>query len=432
MMEEVKEPTDTDTYLNSAASFRDVLRIASFRHLWIGQAISQFGDAFYGMVFLYMAEKLTGDPGMVGIVGVAQTLPYLALSLHAGVLADRIDRRHIMMASDIISAAILILFALLLWFEPRPPTAALIVTASLLSVANVFFAPAKGAAIPQLVPPSLLSVANGLSLATQSVTPLAGLALSGAILSLLYVLSPTYFFLGAILLNALSFAVSAYFLYLLPPLPPRENTPDEQTPTAWEDLKSGLTYIRFHPTLATIVILSMLIQGAVAPFMIVSVTVNSQWFGGEYWTLAACEGSFFLGMVIGGAMASRLSIRRPGIAFITGAAVIGVVIVFMAFSKWFPLFIFWNIIAGLFVPYSQLPILNYIQRVTPNEFQGRVNSALSLTSIGIQPLAIGLGGLALTVIGPSFLLILMGVGMILAALGGLLFPALRRAEILSE
>ena len=47
--------------------------------LWLGQAISQFGDALYFLVFVYMAEKLTGDPRIVGIVGVAQTLPFLLL-----------------------------------------------------------------------------------------------------------------------------------------------------------------------------------------------------------------------------------------------------------------------------------------------------------------------------------------------------------------
>ena len=93
------------------------------------------------------------------------------------------------------------------------------------------------------------------------------------------------------------------------------------------------------------------------------------------------------------------------------------------------MFVLWNFLAGLFVPYSQLPILNYIQRTTPNEFQGRVNSVLSLAAVGIQPLAIGLGGLALSAIGPVALLLIMGIGMAVAALGGLFSPAFRQAQV---
>ena len=236
---------------------RELLRVPAFRNLWVGQAISQLGDSLYYLVFLFMVDRLTGDPKMVGMAGVAQTLPFLLLSPYAGVLADRADRRRIMLGADVFSAITLFLFALLVWRNPTPPAWTLIATGAALSCINVFFAPAKSAAIPQVVPPDLLTPANALSLATQNLMPMLGIALSGTLLGALYLISPSYFFLGAILLNALSFAVSALFVARLPTLTPaRSATSLGMAAQGLQDLKEGLHYLRGQTTLIVMVVLN--------------------------------------------------------------------------------------------------------------------------------------------------------------------------------
>ena len=65
----------------------------------------------------------------------------------------------------------------------------------------------------------------------------------------------------------------------------------------------------------------------------------------------------------------------------------------------------------------------------PDALQGRVNSVLTMTGMGVQPIGIGLGGLLLALIGPAWLLASMGAGMALAALGGLLSRPFRRAVL---
>ena len=421
------EIPDTAPPLSRTPAFRDVLQVKSFRDLWLGQAISQLGDALYYMVFLFMADKLTGDPLMVGAVGVAGTLPFLLLSLHAGVVADRKDRRRILLFSDFASAALLFLFGALIYVNPAPPAWWLMGAAATLSTVNVYFAPAKSAAIPQLVPPALLPIANSLSMTTQSVMPFFGLALSGTALAVLYAWSPTYFFLGAILLNGLSFLVSALFVRRLPPLPAEKRLSGEKT-HAWTDFREGLRYIRRSSVLITLLWLSLLIQLFIAPFMVVYVTVNREWFGGAYWTLALCESSFFAGVILASVWVGKRSIIRPGMAFIVGLALIGVTVALMAFSRVYFWFVFWNLLAGLAFPFSQIPMTTYIQRAVPNALQGRVNSVLSLVNMGLQPLAIGLGGLVLAAVGPTGMLLMMGIGMALASLGGLASKSFRTVE----
>ena len=254
-------------------TYRELFRVRPFRDLWIGQAVSQLGDSFYFLIFLFMVDRITGSAAMVGAAGVAQALPFLLLSPYAGVVADRSDRRRILLRADVFSALVLLAFGVLVWFDPTPPAWTLIAAGAALSTINVFFAPAKSAAVPQIVPPALLTQANALSLATQNLMPMIGIAVSGTVLAALYALSPRWFFLSAIALNALSFLVSAAFVRRLPPLvPDREKAEHAQPGRAiLDDLRHGLAYLRSERVLWTMLLLNLPVQLAIAPFMLVYV-----------------------------------------------------------------------------------------------------------------------------------------------------------------
>jgi hypothetical protein len=148
------------------------------------------------------------------------------------------------------------------------------------------------------------------------------------------------------------------------------------------------------------------------------------WWG--YGTLALCEFSFFVGVVLCSIFIERIPIKRPGIAYICSLAVIGLTVVLMSLSRNPWAFSFWNVVAGLALPFAHVPMTVYIQRIVPQEFQGRVNSTFTMTQMGIQPLSIGLGGLLLAAIGPAWMLVVMGVGMSVASLLGLFSPTFRR------
>lgn len=419
--------------VSGKVSFGSLFAVRSFRDLWLGQTISQLGDSLYYLVFLFMVERLTHDPKVVALCGIAQTIPFLVLAPLAGVIADQQDRRKVMLAADFSSSVLLGLFALLVCFNPTPPAWSLILTGALLSCVNVFFAPAKSAAIPQLVPSELLTSANSLSMATQNLMPMIGVALSGTALAALYLLSPQYFFLAAIVLNALSFFVSGLFLLRLPALPVagRDGEAKQGSIVARfiQDTRDGVAYMRRESVLWVLLWVNFLVQAAVAPFMIVYVEVNSQWFGGGFGTLALCEASFFLGAVAISPFMDRFPIRRPGIAYIISLVLIGITIAFMAISRTPWLFAVWNFLAGLAFPFAQVPMTTYTQKTVPENFQGRVNAVMSMAGMGIQPLSIGLGGILLAAIGPAGMLTIMGVGMAVAALLGLASRPFREAGL---
>lgn len=408
-----------------------VLKNKDFRNLWIGQAVSQFGDALYALLFLFMVDKLTGSAAMVGYVGAIQALPFILLGPFAGVIADRMDRRGIMLSADMVSAVILLAFSALLLIAPKPPVMMIFAVAGLLSVVNVFFLPAKSAAIPVLVPAEHLMEANALSAATQNVMPLLGLALSGTVLGLLYTLYPNLFFFTAAVVNAASFLWSAVCIARLPRLVPfREEAHAAKHPL--QDALDGFKLIRRDHVLRMTLILSFFLHVFIAPWMVVFIAANRTWFGGQFWTLAAIEAGFMGTMVITSLAIGRRNITRPGMGYIGGLAAIGAFVALMALSHNFWVFCFWNALCGIALPFATIPMTTYVQRVVPNAFLGRVNSAMMMLSMGVMPVSMGVAGIVLDRIGLQAMFLVMGVGMCATALAGLLNTEFREARMPEE
>jgi len=375
---------------------------------------------------MFMVQKVTGSIAMVGFVGACETVPYLLFSLYGGVVADRIDRKKVMLWSDLLSGLSLCLLAALVFELGSPPVWSLLLTPFLLSTVRAFFMPAKSAAIPALVPIESLLSANALSSITQSVVPMISLSLSAGVLSLFYAKSAELFLISAVLLNSVSFFGSAWFIWLLPAIKPIRDSAHEVHP--WIDLKDGLSYIRGRRVLVVLLVVQTALSLTISPFFVVYVAANSRWFGGQPQTLAICELAFFAGMVAASLYVGKLQIRRPGLGFIFGAATVGLTVLLMAFSKNFYLFVFWNLLAGLGVPFADIPVRTWMQATVPDAFRGRINSVYTMLQAGVAPVGLCLGGLLVAKAGIELAFVVMGGGMALAAFTGLLDRGFRNLE----
>lgn len=405
-----------------------ILQIRDFRRLWVGQAVSLLGDSLYFLIFLFMVNKLTGDPKMVGYVGALQAVPFLIFGPFSGVVADRYDRKKVMIWSDMISAGILVAFAGYMAVQPQPALWVVFTTAFLLSSVVVFFLPAKSASIPRLVPKDRLIEANSLSAATDSLMPLIGLGLSGSLLGQLYGLYPNAFFLTAILFNAATFVYSALCLVKLPDLTPERTDLDEKK-HMFTDFKAGLEVIRKNHVLKVTLVLSLFINMFIAPFMVVHIAANRAWFGDGYASLAWFEFAFMAGMVPASIMVGKLKIMKAGLSFVISGVILGALICLLGFSPWFWPYLLLNLVAGLALPFLSIPINTYFQLVIPDEFRGRVNSTMMMLSQCVRPVAIALAGLVLDMVSLLTMFLIMGIGMGGAALVGLLDGPFRRATL---
>lgn len=386
------------------------------------------GDGFYFISIAFMIGKLSGDSANVGINVALETLPFLVLGPYAGAIADRVDRRKIVVNADILCFALLALFALTVPIFGSPPIWAFYVNSVLYGCIRVFFHPAKNAAIPRIVPAEDLPEANAANSAMSNFMPLLSLGFSAAILSQLYNLQPNLFFLASVGLNALSFLVSAVFCWQLPSIEPtREEV--EARPHVLEDIRIGLSFLKSRKDLLAHVGLSFLTSVSISPFFVFYVESNKQWFGGHPSGITYNEAIFFAGMVIMSAYLPKFKIKRVGLAWIWGIAPIGFAVAMMAFSRVFGVYLFWNLVCGLALPFALLPMGNYVQVTVPDNFRGRHGSILTLVSTGAMPIGSYLGAIIISRIGlvPGYLA--MGTCMAVAALLGLLVKPFREAAL---
>lgn len=215
-----------------------VLRGPGFRLLFAGQALSQLGDWVNRVALLLLVYRLTGREAAVAVVLLAQALPRALVLPFGGVLADRWPKRRLMIATDLLRAALAL--SLLLVDAPRD-LPRLWATVVLMQLLAALFTPARGAALPALVPATDLPAANALVGLSGELAFFVGPALGGLVVA-------RWGVGAAFALNAASFLLSAALLARLRLAePPRAGV----APAAiGRDLAEGGAVVRRDPTLA--------------------------------------------------------------------------------------------------------------------------------------------------------------------------------------
>ncbi len=211
------------------------LRVRDFRLLWAGMTISALGDGIYTVALAWQVYDISNTPTALSLVGVAWFLPQIAAVLLAGVIADRVDRRWLMVAADIMRAVAIGVMGILsvagqlqLWH--------VWVLVALYGIGNSFFYPAYTALVPQVLPKDQLVQAAALR---QFVRPLSmrviGPALGGAIVA---AAGPGTGFL----IDAGSFAASTAALLLMSSYP-LVHAAGRTVGTVLGDMSEGLRYV---------------------------------------------------------------------------------------------------------------------------------------------------------------------------------------------
>ncbi|HZB74924.1 MAG TPA: MFS transporter [Solirubrobacteraceae bacterium] len=212
------------------------MRHRDFRLLFTGQAVSVIGDSLFPIALAFaVLDGLQGSAGELGIVLAAQVLPMTLLVLVAGVWADRMSRRRLMLVSDLGRAAVQVVLAVLL-LTGAAQLWQLIALCAVYGGFEAFFRPAAGGLTPALVPPGELQQANSLVGLAQNAGHVLGPAIAGV---LIVVLSPG----AAVAIDAATFVVSAAFLALVRE-PEREPHAEHAAPHFWSELKGGIAEVR--------------------------------------------------------------------------------------------------------------------------------------------------------------------------------------------
>ncbi|MEA2550088.1 MAG: hypothetical protein QOE42_2686, partial [Chloroflexota bacterium] len=189
--------------------YRELLGNRPLVRLLIGEMVSGFGDWLYIVAIFVVIYRESGDAALVGAFGAVRLLPYVFLSVPAGIIADKFDRRLVLLVSDLYRGALMVVLAILV--AVNGPTLLIAAFAICAAGGSAFFYPAMGAYLPALArDEQQLGPANSAWASIQNFSFIVGPAIAGIVLALGSVLI-------AFILNALSFLFIAAILWSLPP-----------------------------------------------------------------------------------------------------------------------------------------------------------------------------------------------------------------------
>ncbi|MCB8819460.1 MFS transporter [Microvirga rosea] len=364
---------------------------------------------------------LGAGPGETGLLAAVQTLPFLLLSFPAGIMADRMPRRVLMIAAEAFRALALLALPVLAMagLLTVPLLAALGFAAA---TGTVVFSVAAPALVPSLVGRDRLAQANGRLELARSVAYAAGPALAGSLVG----------WFGASQTFGLAAALSVLAVLCLARVPePPLNRPTQ--PHIWRDLKEGAAFAWMHPHLRPILLTAVawnlawfVLQAAYVPYAVHVLGLTASGIGTSMATYGA-------GMIVGAVLAPRFVRRLTfGAAIVVGPVVSVAAAFTMAATLWVPS----GMLAALsFFLFGAGPILWTIsqttlrQTVTPVAMLGRVSALVITATAGARPVGAAFGAMIGAAYGPRTCVAVAAIGFVVQLLVILSSPVSRLASL---
>jgi MFS family permease len=375
-----------------------------------GQGVSALGDAVTLTAMPLLVLFLTGSGALMGLVGALQFLPNLVLGLPAGALADRWDRRRLMLWSDIGRTALTAAIPVSFWLGWPTMAVVLIVTVPI-NALRVLSDAAFASAVPNLVGREHLARANSYLEATLSVPFIVGPAIAGVLVAV--VGAPT-----TLAIDAVTFAVSAASLSLVR-RPLRAERPGEM-PHILTDIKEGIRFVWGHFVLRTIISYFSVIAMATAaliPALSYYITID-RGYGPELFGFAGSTWS--LGYLLGSLLGGRLGRARVGLRMLVCSVVIGASLVVTAVTTVSLVYLVATFLIGAALAVQLVSYMTLRALITPDELLGRVSSVSRTVTVGLQPLGMLAGGALIDASsGGTTLMAMGGVAIVASVVFGL-------------
>jgi MFS family permease len=352
-------------------SFTTLLRTnRNYRYTWLGQVVSEIGDHFNNIAVFSLALEHTQSPIVVTGVMLARAVPAVVAGPIAGVLLDRMDRKRVMIASDLVRCLVALGFI----FAIRDKSNWMLYAFSaLLMFASPFFTSGRSSILPSIASKDELHTANSLTQTTQWTTLTIGTFSAGmAVMQFGYV--------GAFLFNALSFVISAACIWQLRVpdgfRPRRDDLDEAEVVRPWHEYREGLRYMKSSPLIFGLALIGVgWASGGGAAQVLFSVFGQLVFKRGSagIGVLWGCAG---IGMLCGAAVAhtigKRMSFRTYKNSIIVCYVIHGGAYVIFSQMRSFALACFFIGLSRAAIAVSSILNFSQLLRVVSDRYRGRV------------------------------------------------------------
>lgn len=384
-------------------------RRPEFRRLFLAHTVSRAGDAFNTVALVVLVFRLTGSGRGVATTVAFEVAPVLLLGPVAGVVADRFPRRRVMIAADLVRAAVVFVLVV-----SHDTTATVFAVAFGLSTAALLFNPAAASLVPDVVDDDELVAANSALWTTAVASQIVLAPLAGAVVAAFGV-GPAF------AVNAASYLVSAVFLSRLR----AGRDPADLAVAGWRSARDGIVAVRSHPLLARLAVVQVLASlsaGATSGLLVVlaadALDVDASGFG----LLLAAIG---VGAVAAPALLRRW-IRPSQRRWLFGPYAVrgGVDLALAATSS--PLVAGSMLFAyGASTSTGMIAYQSTLQTEIPDRLRGRAFALFDVLWNAARLVSLGLGGLVADVVGIRAVYIAGGLLLLAAAGYGATAPLTR-------
>jgi len=365
----------------------------NYRYTWMGQVVSEIGDHFNNVAVFSLALEITGSGMVVAGIMLARGFAVVLAGPLAGVLLDRMDRKRIMIASDLVRAVLVALFvATLAYREPW----LLILLSGLLMFASPFFTSGRAAILPTIASPEQLHTANSLTQTTQWTTLTIGTLTAG--------FSAAQFgYDWAFLINALSFLFSAWSISQLRAgrsefRAQRSALTETEVVRPWHEYAEGLRYMKTTPLILGIAMIHVGWASGGGAAQILFSLFGEKVFNRGPSGIGVVWGFAGIGLLAGGVLGHRLGKALDFARYKWTIAVCylihGAAYVLFSQAPVFAWALFHIALSRAAVGVTSVLNFSRLLRHVPDEFRGRVFATLESLTWATMMLSMTAAGIA--------------------------------------
>jgi MFS family permease len=405
---------------NSPGWTEALTRNRDFKVLLTSQGVSALGDAVTFTALPLLVLALTGSGLMMGIVGALQTIPDLVFGMVAGALADRSDRRRMMLLADFGRAGLTALIPLSVILN-GPTMAIVLVIAAPMSVLRSLFFAGYTASVPALVGRAEVARANSIFETIYSLGYIAGPAVAGVLSSKI---GPGL----TLTIDAVSFGLSGIALAAVR----RElRAPIDREPASMvADIREGIEFILGHRVLRSMILFWGLVAITTAPLVTALAVHITRNLGYEDTILGLILTAYGIGTVAGALFTARIPRRGVARFLLGGTVTTGLVLLVVGNTDLVPVLL---LAAGIGGIAQSMVLVTYLTARTahsPDVLLGRVGSTARTISLGLQPLGLLAGGALIDLTNGSTTIVIMGIVLLVLSVAFAPVTALRRATLM--